>query len=452
MPTRSSALLAAATVAALLVAPATANAAGTKHGPQLKGQRVGYFTQWGADSSAKRVQESGQAGKLTVINYAFGNVSADGTCFETNDAGQGDAYNDYQRAFSAADSVDGVADAPDQKLKGHFNQLRKLKAVNPQLRAVISLGGWSWSKYFSDAAATDEARRKFVSSCIDLYLKGDVPQLAGSPEGGKGVAAGVFDGIDVDWEYPGGGGDAGNVVRPEDGRNFTLLMAEFRKQLDELGGKRGPHTTSDGTSDGKGRGKGKHYLLTAAVAANETVADRLELPELARTVDWLNLMTYDLHGPWEGKGPANHHANLYSDPTDSDARQRSADKAVDHYAQRGLPSRQTVLGTPFYGHGWTGVPAGARHGLYQKATGTVPDRSYKEINALPGTTYVDRDHGASWRYDGSTFYSYDSAEVLTAKARYARWNDLAGVMVWSLDGDDARGSAIAALDRGLRGN
>ncbi|MFD8784849.1 glycoside hydrolase family 18 protein [Kitasatospora sp. NPDC059599] len=433
MPTRASALLAAATVAALLAAPATADAADGRHGPKPKGQRVGYFTQWGADSSAKRVQESGQAAGLTVINYAFGNVSADGTCFETDAAGQGDARNDYQRAFSAAESVDGVADAPGQKLKGHFNQLRKLKAKNPQLRTVISLGGWSWSTYFSDAAATDEARRKFVSSCIGLYLKGDVPVLAGSPEGGAGAAAGVFDGIDIDWEYPGGGGDAGNVVRPEDGRNFTLLMAEFRRQLDALGGR-----------------KGKHYLLTAAVAANETVADRLELPELSESVDWLNVMTYDLHGPWEGTGPADHQANLYPDPADPDPRRRSADTAVTHYQERGLPSEQLVLGAPLYGHGWTGVAPGRRGGLFQSATAAAPDHSYQEINALPGTVHVDRDHGASWKYDGTTFYSYDTAEVLTLKARYARRNDLGGVMVWSLDGDDARGSAIAALDRGLR--
>ncbi|MEU1288664.1 glycoside hydrolase family 18 protein [Kitasatospora sp. NPDC005856] len=433
MPTRASALLAAATVAALLAAPATASAADGRHGPKLKGQRVGYFTQWGADSSAKRVQESGQAAKLTVINYAFGNVSAEGTCFESNEAGQGDARNDYQRSFSAAESVDGVADSPGQKLKGHFNQLRKLKAKNPQLRTVISLGGWSWSKYFSDAAATDEARKKFVSSCIDLYVKGDVPVLADSPEGGKGAAAGVFDGIDIDWEYPGGGGDAGNVVRPEDGRNFTLLMQEFRDQLDALSGK-----------------KGKHYLLTAAVAANETVADRLELPRLSESVDWLNVMTYDLHGPWEGKGPANHQANLYSDPTDPDPRRRSADTAVTHYQERGMPSEQLVLGAPLYGHGWTGVAPGKRGGLFQSATGAAPDHSYQEINALPGKVYLDRDHGASWKYDGTTFYSYDTAEVLTQKARYTRWNDLGGVMVWSLDGDDAQGSAIAALDRGLR--
>ncbi|MFJ2188144.1 glycoside hydrolase family 18 protein [Kitasatospora sp. NPDC087861] len=433
MPTRASALLAAATVAALLAAPATANAADGHHGPKPKGQRVGYFTQWGADSSAKRVQDSGQAGKLTVINYAFGNVSADGTCYETNDAGQGDAHNDYQRSFGAAESVDGVADTPGQKLKGHFNQLRKLKAKNPQLRTVISIGGWSWSKYFSDAAADDAARKKFVSSCIDLYLKGDLPVLPGSPEGGAGAAAGVFDGIDIDWEYPGGGGDAGNVVRPEDGRNYTLLMREFRRQLDALSGR-----------------KGKHYLLTAAVAANETVADRLELPELSDSVDWLNLMTYDLHGPWEGKGPANHQANLYSDPTDPEPRQRSADKAVVHYQERGLPSEQIVLGAPLYGHGWTGVAPGERGGLYQSATATAPDLSYREVDALPGTVYVDRDHGASWKYDGTTFYSYDTAEVLTQKARYVRRNDLGGVMVWSLDGDDAQGSAIAALDRGLR--
>ncbi|MFB7618263.1 glycoside hydrolase family 18 protein [Kitasatospora sp. NPDC056181] len=432
MLSRTAALLAAVTVATAIAAP-TASAHDRGHGPKLKGQRVGYFTQWGAESSAKRVQESGQAGRLTVINYAFGNVSADGTCFESNESGQGDALSDYQRPYGAEQSVDGVADSAGQRLKGNFNQLRKLKAKNPQLRTVISLGGWSWSKYFSDAAATEESRRKFVSSCIDLYIKGDLPRLAGSPEGGAGAGAGVFDGIDIDWEYPGGGGDAGNVVRPEDGRNYTLLMQEFRRQLDGLSGRKGPH-----------------YLLTAAVAANETVADRLELPQLARSVDFLNLMTYDLHGPWEGKGPTNHHANLYSDPADPEPRRRSADKAVEHYVERGLPSEQLVLGVPFYAHGWTGVPAGDRGGLYQPATAATGDLSYREVAAQPGTVYTDRDHGASWKYDGTTFWSYDTPEVITQKARYARWNDLGGVMVWALDGDDAKGTMVAAIDRGLQ--
>ncbi|MFI6588462.1 glycoside hydrolase family 18 protein [Embleya sp. NPDC050493] len=446
MTVRPAGLLAAVTAAVLLAATSATTATATPghgpHGPKPKGQRIGYFTQWGPDSSAKRVQQTGQAAKLTTINYAFGNVSAEGTCFEANIEGQGYAYDDYQRAFTAAESVDGVADAPRQKLKGHFNQLRKLKAGNPQLKVVISLGGWTWSKYFSDAAATDQSRRKFVSSCVDLYIKGDVPRLDGAPEGGPGAAEGVFDGIDIDWEYPGGGGAEGNVERPEDGRNFTLLMAEFRKQLDEYAAQKAQSRSE--------RPKPRHYLLTAALPASSVVADRLEIPEVSASVDFINLMTYDLHGAWETKGPTNHHANLYSDPTDPDARQRSADKAVDHYARLGLPARKTVLGVPFYGHGWTGVPAGDRNGLYQKATATAPDLTYKELGARPGTTHVDRNHGASWKYDGNTFYTYDNAEILTTKARYVRRHDLAGVMIWALDGDDIRGSGMAALDRARR--
>ncbi|MFF0294076.1 glycoside hydrolase family 18 protein [Kitasatospora sp. NPDC004614] len=437
MTRRTSALLAAATIGALLVSPATAHA--DQQGKRLSGQRVGYFTQWGIYSgfSAKKVQDSGQAGKLTVLNYAFGNVSADGTCFEANEAGAGDAWADYQRPVSAEESVDGVADAPDQALKGNFNQLRKLKAKNPQLRAVISLGGWSWSKHFSDAALTDASRKKFVSSCIDLYVKGNLPQL-GSAEGGAGAGAGVFDGIDIDWEYPGSPGDDGNVVRPEDGRNFTLLMREFRTQLDALSGRKGPH-----------------HLLTAAVPAGESAIDKFEIDKVAEPVDWLNLMAYELHGPWETKGPTNHESNLYSDPNDPTGLRLSVDRLVGTYTDRGLPSRKAVVGVPLYGFGWTGVPGGPRgNGLYQAATGLARGGTlaYKQIKDLPGTVYSDRAHGVSWKYDGTDFWTYDTPEMATAKARYVRENDLGGVMVWSLDGDDAQGGMIAALDKGLRDN
>ncbi|MFF2625724.1 glycoside hydrolase family 18 protein [Kitasatospora griseola] len=432
---RTSALLAAATIGALLVSPATAQA--QEKGHRLNGQRVGYFTQWGIYSgfSARKVQDSGQAGRLTVINYAFGNVSADGSCFEANAAGVGDAWADYQRPVGAEESVDGVADAPGQALKGNFNQLRKLKAKNPQLRAVISLGGWSWSKHFSDAALTDASRKKFVSSCIDLYLKGNLPQL-GSAEGGAGAGAGVFDGIDIDWEYPGSPGDEGNVVRPEDGRNFTLLMQEFRTQLDALSGRKGPH-----------------YLLTAAVPAGESAIDKFEIDKVARSVDWLNLMAYELHGPWETKGPTNHESNLYSDPNDPTGLQLSVDRLVGTYTDRGLPSKKAVVGVPLYGFGWTGVPGGPRgNGLYQSATGLARGGtlSYKQIKELPGTVHNDRAHGASWKFDGTDFWTYDTPELATRKARYVQENDLGGVMVWSLDGDDAQGSMIAALDKGLR--
>ncbi|WP_055590607.1 glycoside hydrolase family 18 protein [Peterkaempfera griseoplana] len=435
---RPAALLAAlAVVSGTLLAAGPAAQAHDRPAPRLEGQRVGYFTQWGIYSgfSAKNVATSGQADKLTVLNYAFGNVSADGTCFEANAAGVGDAWADYQRPVGADESVDGVADTADQPLKGNFNQLRKLKAAHPQLKAVVSLGGWSWSKYFSDAALTDASRKKFVSSCIDLYLKGDLPQL-GSVEGGKGSGAGVFDGIDIDWEYPGGGGDAGNVVRPEDGHNYTLLMQEFRRQLNVLGARN--HT---------------HYLLTAAVPAGTPKADQLELKQVSRSLDWLNLMTYDFHGPWEVQGPTNHLANLYSDPADpSPAGQGySVDQVVRHYRSRGVPADRMVLGVPFYGYGWTGVPAGGSHGLYQPATGLAAGGTapYHQIKDLPGTVYRDPRTDATWKYDGTDFWAYDTPAVLTDKAEYARRHGLLGVMAWSLDNDDTQGTLVSALDAGL---
>lgn len=167
-------------------------------------KRVGYFTQWGIygrDFQVKDLDTSGAAAKLTHINYAFGNVSADGKCFTGNVPGEADAWADYVRPLDAAGSVDGVADTDAQPLAGNFNQLRELKAKHPGLKVMISLGGWSWSTHFSDAARTAASRKAFVSSCIDLYFKGNLP--VDGARGGEGAAAGLFDGVDIDWEWPG---------------------------------------------------------------------------------------------------------------------------------------------------------------------------------------------------------------------------------------------------------
>ena len=115
----------------------------------------------------------------------------------------------------------------------------------------ISIGGWTGSKYFSDVAATAASRKAFVASCIDLIIKGNLPG-GGWPEGagGPGAAAGLFDGINIDWEYP--GIDPGNGAHhsPQDRHNATLLLKEFRRQLDELGAATG---TRAGTSSTRSR-------------------------------------------------------------------------------------------------------------------------------------------------------------------------------------------------------
>jgi chitinase len=372
-----------------------------------------------------------------VLNYAFGNVNSEGKCFEVNQAGVGDAWADYQRPHPANESVDGVADAPGQALAGNFNQIKKLKAKYPRLRAQISLGGWTWSKYFSNAALTDASRKAFVSSCIDLYIKGNLPQFDGDTHGGKGAAAGVFDGIDIDWEWPGSEGNPGNVVRPEDKRNFTLMLAEFRRQLDALG-----------------QETGKHYTLTAFVAADPKLIDAgYEVKEAFKYLDFATVQGYDFHGTWENI--ANHQSAIFAPTGDPSPEKFSLDLAVRSYLERGVPARKLVAGVPFYGRGWTGV-TNKNNGLFQLATGCASSdldcgyQNYNKIKALQGfTTYRNWRAGFAWRFDGVNFWTFDDPQVMLQKTFYIRYRELGGVMIWSLDGDTADGELIRALHRGL---
>jgi chitinase len=417
---------------------ATASASSSQESRQQAFRKVGYFAQWGIYERAfypKNVETTGQAEGLTTIAYAFENVGPDGLCFEANQAGVGDAYADYQKVYDAATSVDGVADGWDQPLRGNFNQLRKLKARHPHLSVLVSLGGWAWSTYFSDAALTSASRRALAASCIDLFIEGNLPRLDGDPAGGPGSAVGVFDGVDIDWEWPGSEGNPGNIVRPEDKRNFALLLAEFRRQL-----------------DAHGRRTGKHYSLSAFLPADPAqTAAGIDVPSVFRSLDWATVQGYDLHGTWEPT--TNHHAQLFAptaDPTPPPA--PSGDLAIRTYLRAGAPAGKLLLGIPYFGRGWTGVP-NVDNGLYQPGT-AAPGRweaggeDAKVLEALPGARFFDPEAGATWFYDGTTFWSYDDEQAIAAKTSYVRRHRLGGTMVWELDGDD--GTLTAAIATGLR--
>lgn len=325
-------------VASSFIAVTPAQAAG----PYVK---VGYFTQWGIyrrNFLVKNVHTSGQAAKITHINYAFGNVGADGKCFEANEAGVGDAWADYQKGFKAGESVDGAGDVYNQPLAGNFNQLKKLKALHPHLKVQISLGGWTWSKYFSDAALTAASREAMVASCIDLYLKGNLPFIGNSTRGGTASAYGVFDGIDLDWEWPASEGNTGNIVRPEDKQNLTLLAAEFRRQLDDYGAQ-----------------VGRRFSLTAFLPADPAkISAGIEISQLLSSLDFATVQGYDLAGPWNQA--TGHQSNLYSTPQQA----FSADLAITTYLNGGAAAGKLVLGIPYYGKGWAGV-SNTNNGLYQ---------------------------------------------------------------------------------------
>ncbi|MER7518621.1 glycoside hydrolase family 18 protein [Streptomyces sp. NPDC126499] len=407
-------------------------------------KRVGYFTQWGVygrNFQVKDLDTSGTAARLSHVNYAFGNVGADGRCFTGNVPGEADAWADYVRPLDAAGSVDGVADTPDQPLAGNFNQLRELKAKHPGLKVMISLGGWSWSTHFSDAARTPASRKALAASCIDLYIKGNLP--VDGARGGAGAAAGLFDGIDLDWEWPGSAGDTDTVFRPEDKQNFTALVREFRAQLDAYARQQ--------SAAGKPR---RHYELTAFVPTAPAKIDAgFEVRKIMRDLDFVNLQGYDFHGSWESTTAQQ--SALFAPRGDF-----SVDQTVNDWLRRGAPARKLVVGMPFYGQGWTGVTGGG-DGLGRPAAGPAPAtwaNGYEDYKALKKlaesgayTLHRDRKNGHAWLFDGTTLWTYDDPGVLRAKSAYVRARGLGGAMFWSLDGDTPDGELIRSVDGVLGG-
>ena len=437
-PGRLVAVLAA--LASLLAAGAQAST--TERGDHGAGKRVvGYFIEWGIYGRqyfVKNVATSGSASRLDVVNYAFGNVAPDASGNVV--CKLGDEWADYQRPIAASESVSGQEITWPRPILGNFQQLQELKQRYPNVKVVISLGGWTWSKYFSDAALTKESRQRFVASCIDLFIKGDIPAPGWGGMGGPGAAAGVFDGIDIDWEWPGSEGNTGNVIRAADRENLTKLLTEFRKQLDQAG-----------------REARRDYLLTAFLPAATTKIDAgFEVDKIFKSLDFATVQGYDLHGAWETS--TNHQSNLFTAPDDPANPRFSVDDTVRAYVKRGAPRDALVIGAPFYSRGWTGVSP-ANHGLYQPASGPAPGTwepgvdDYKVVAGLTasGFTRYEDETGAAWLFNGSTFWTLDDPPVLRDKAEYVIDNHLGGIMFWELSGDTPDGALIRAIASGLEG-
>ncbi|HEU4665546.1 MAG TPA: glycosyl hydrolase family 18 protein [Dokdonella sp.] len=421
-------------------APTAPITVSTTANPPPGGKRVlGYFAQWGIyarNYRVKNIDTSGTAARLTHINYAFGNVR-NNRCevgvnipSDPNTGAGGDAFADYTKAFGAGESVSGVADTWDQKLRGNWNQLKQLKAKYPGLKVLISLGGWTWSRGFS-SAARPENREAFVASCIDAYIRGNLPASDGA--GGAGAAAGVFDGIDIDWEYPAACGlGCGGA---EDSANFTALLAEFRRQLDAVR---------------------PGLLLSIAAGAG---IDKIRVTDPAtylQSLDFINVMTYDFHGSWDAR--TNHHSALFASPQDPSAGDQkfyNTNDAIEAFLSRGVPASKLSLGIGFYGRGWTNVPDGGTHGLYQSgsaAPGTYEagNEDYHVLKNLNYPIYTDNAAMATWAYNGTTFWSYDTPAMIQTKMNYVKTQGLGGAFFWEFSGDDAQGTLATAIENGLQ--
>ncbi|MEU1047809.1 glycoside hydrolase family 18 protein [Streptomyces sp. NPDC005897] len=374
-------------------APAAQTAAGSKV--------VGYFTEWGVYDRGyhvKNIETSGSADELTHINYSFGNVTG-GKC------AMGDAYAATDRAYTAADSVDGVADTWDQPLRGNFNQLLKLKQKHPDLKILWSFGGWTWSGGFAQAAQNPEA---FAQSCYDLVE--------------NSRWADVFDGIDIDWEYP----NACGLSCDTSGRDaFPKLMSALRAKF------------------------GEDYLVTAAITADATAGGKIDAADYAgaaQYVDWYNPMTYDFFGAWDATGPTAPHSPLtsYAGIPKEDFHTSAT---IAKLKGLGIPSSKLLLGLGFYGRGWTGVtqaePGGTATG---PAKGTYENgiEDYKVLKtSCPATGTVG---GTAYAKCGNDWWSYDTPQTVATKMAYKNAQGLGGTFFWELSGDTANGELIKAID------
>ena len=359
---------------------------------------VGYLASWGVRAKGAAIADL-PARHLTHIFYAFANIASDGSvvlgdrCTDVGACGRG-------------------APLP-ARAGGNFGELLRLKARYPHLKVAISVGGWGWSGRFSDAALTDAARRKFASSAIDLFIR---------------RWPGVFDGIDIDWEFPVQGGLKGNVERPADRRNFTLLLAELRRELDAQGEK-----------------DKKHYELTIAASARPSEIANVEIDRIVPLLDFINVMTYDYH---TGGSIAHFNAPLFATANDPTP-EMNVDASIRAFLAGGVPASKLMVGIPFFAKAYGGVPD-VNAGLLQPSKG--PPKDWRESDGnwrrlsrtrLRDSRYARHWDSAArvpWLFDpkAGTWISYDDPEAVRAKMKYVRENGLGGVIIWELGGDDGR--------------
>ncbi|MFF4035907.1 glycoside hydrolase family 18 protein [Streptomyces sviceus] len=388
--------------AGLLAGASSATAAPETPQVRAAGTKVvGYFTEWGTYDRkyyVKNIETSGSAAKLTHINYAFGNVTG-GKC------AMGDAYAATDRTYTAAESVDGVADTWDQPLRGNFNQLRELKKKHPGLKVIWSFGGWTWSSGFGEAARNPAA---FAQSCYDLV------------ENSKW--ADVFDGIDIDWEYPNA---CGNTCDTSGREAFKNLMAALRAKF------------------------GSGALVTAAITADATAGGKIDAANYAgaaQYVNWYNPMTYDYFGGWDATGPTAPHSPLNSYSGIPRAGYYTS-ATIAKLRGLGIPASKLLLGIGFYGRGWTGVTQSAPGGTATgPAAGTYEQGidDYKVLKSkCPATGTVG---GTAYAKCGNNWWSYDTPATIATKMTYKNQQGLGGTFFWELSGDTTNGELIKSIN------
>lgn len=324
------------------------------------------------------------------------------------------------------------ADVDGDHYNGNFGQLRKLKAANPDLKILPSVGGWTLSTPFYGMAKNDARRAVFVESVVNFITKYD-----------------FFDGVDLDWEYPViPGADAG-YGSPEDRDAYTHLMRDLRAAFDKLSAE-----------------TGRDYEITSAVGAAPDKIAAVDYAEAHKYMDYIFIMSYDFAGAWENT--TGHHTPLYGNQERNSGWNTAA--SVENMLAQGVPSEKVVIGAAMYGRGWTGTTNSNSHApdlfpIYGNATGPATGTweagvyDFKDLyNKFIGSNgtgingfsvYYDEVAEAEYLWNPSTgeFISYDSPRSVAAKAQFVNDYGLGGFLSWEIDGDN--GMILNAINKGL---
>lgn len=404
----------------------------------------GYFEEWSiyyAGYNIANLQQNGVAGKLTHLMYAFANV----TTTPAPACAIADTWADYQSPYLP--SVNGQPYTGP--LYGNFAAIQQLKGLYPNLKVLMSIGGASASNTaaFSAAASTEAGRQALVASCIDIFVNGNIAPGITAP--------GLFDGFNVDWEFP----------TAADTQNFTALLTEFRNQLTALS-----KTT------------GQKYVMSFDGPAGSQNYVNIDLKNAAKEVDFITIDGYNYAGSWQTQ--TNDASSLFDSKSDPlYGQQLDIDDTVNAYLKAGVPPSKYTMGLPLYGAGWTGVP-NVNHGLYQNSTGPSPVPNSNGIGLCPdlsGNTpgcdvlltpglatygtlvnllangyspYFDPTRIAVSMYDpaSETFYTYDDPATALSKMIYIHLKvpgGLGGAYVWALKDDDPNGTMVKTMAMGL---
>lgn len=415
----------------LTAAPLSAAAAQTNGAPDetpdatLERKIIGYFCEW-------RDTEIGQNytvdklpwGQLTHINYAFAALGSD------NKIQLMDTEAAIEREYPEQD--------PTLPYKGHFNLLTVYKERYPGTQTLISVGGWAASGNFFPMTDTEAGIRTFAESCVDF-----IRQYG-------------FNGVDIDFEYPSSTPLSGNpldsaLAEPRRAviyEHYVELMRILREELDQAG-------EEDGT----------HYLLSIAAPASSWILGGMQLGEYAQYLDYVNMMTYDFHGSWNGHvGPQ---SALYPDSRDTETASMvmpvlNIDWAYRYF--RGvLPPEKINVGAPFYTRGWKNVSKGRLPGglwgtaattgggadgidgiwndpLPEQPGGANPLYHVKNLLADPslGYEYFWDDVSKTpyvWNEGKKVFLTFEDEDSITEKCNYIVDNGLGGLFVWEFSGD-----------------